>query len=267
MGTNIVVRVAENLGTHPLFLKVYSVATLSGLLLLAITLGWIYGFQGGMDWNSSKEPQFNIHIFLMTLGFLVLQCHGAVVYRFAASFPKWNLKLVHAGIMLFSILLCSIGIYVSFDNHKKNNYPDLASVHSWIGLLTFTIYIFQWLLGFAAFLLPWTPGKFYSPTSTKSHHHHSTKDDNTIDAFVPPKPKEFVNAIRLFLPASSSNTLSHFCASFGTKFSSPSHGDVRLMVGGKTPVWHANKAAMASTIPAAPSKCPIAPLMDDTARD
>jgi hypothetical protein len=68
---------------------------------------------------------------------------GAVVYRLAAKFPKWNLKVIHAAIMLLAIILCSIGVYVSFENHRLNSYPDLASVHSWIGLFTFIVFIVQ----------------------------------------------------------------------------------------------------------------------------
>jgi hypothetical protein len=69
-------RLAALTGSKESFLVVYGVTVFFGVLLLALTLGWIYGYQGGMDWNSSKEPQFNIHIFLMTLGFLFLQGHG-----------------------------------------------------------------------------------------------------------------------------------------------------------------------------------------------
>ena len=74
---------------------------------------------------------------------IIFMFAGAVVYRLAAKFPKWNLKVIHAAIMLLAIILCSIGVYISFENHRLNEYPDLASVHSWIGLFTFIVFIIQ----------------------------------------------------------------------------------------------------------------------------
>src|SRR3546814_15100745 len=76
----------------------------------------------------------------------------------------------------------------------------------------------------------------------------------TSEALVPPKPKEFERAWR---------TLRAF-AGFGTRsMSQPSEGLSRLSVGGTTPSRIARIEKMASMLPAAPSRCPIAELVDD----
>src|SRR5713101_3047887 len=65
------------------------------------------------------------------------------------------------------------------------------------------------------------------------------------DALVPPKPNEFEST---YLPRRS-------CVTFGT----------RLRVGGTTPSRIARIENIASTLPAAPSRCPIADLVEDIA--
>ena len=60
-----------------------------------------------------------------------------------------------------------------------------------------------------------------------------------------------------------------FCAARGTKLAprgtAAGSGSVRFSVGGTEPVNSAIVTNAASTAPAAPSKCPVAPLVDDTA--
>src|SRR5215204_4625300 len=77
------------------------------------------------------------------------------------------------------------------------------------------------------------------------------------DALVPPKPNEFDST---YLTLRS-------CATFGTRFmSQDGDGLSRLRVGGTTPSRSAMIEKIASTLPAAPSRWPIADLVDDIAR-
>src|SRR5207248_11562978 len=74
------------------------------------------------------------------------------------------------------------------------------------------------------------------------------------DALVPPKPNEFDST---YLTLRSR-------ASFGTRsISQDGDGLSRLRVGGTTPSRNARIAKIASTLPAAPSRWPIADLVDD----
>lgn len=81
---------------------------------------------------------------------------------------------------------------------------------------------------------------------------------NTSDAFVPPNPNEFdrtalgSSGSRWGLPATK------LASRWGCGLS-------RFRVCGAIPCTIASKQKMASTAPAAPSKCPVAPLVEDTA--
>src|SRR5260370_39530986 len=74
------------------------------------------------------------------------------------------------------------------------------------------------------------------------------------EALVPPKPNEFDRTWRIL----------RSLACFGTRsISQPGDGFSRLRVGGAMPSRIARIEKIASTLPAAPSKWPIADLVDD----
>src|SRR5207245_6638775 len=74
------------------------------------------------------------------------------------------------------------------------------------------------------------------------------------DALVPPKPKELVST---YLTLRSLDC-------FGTRsMSQDGDGLSRFKVGGTTPSRMARIEKIASTLPAAPSKCPIAEFVED----
>src|SRR5262249_43624132 len=77
---------------------------------------------------------------------------------------------------------------------------------------------------------------------------------NISDALVPPKPKELDKA----------TSISRLCALCGTRSIGVStDGLSRLMVGGATLSRMARIEKIASTAPAAPSKCPMQDLVED----
>ena len=83
---------------------------------------------------------------------------------------------------------------------------------------------------------------------------------NTSAAFVPPKPKLFERTARG--PAGRARGPS---AALSRPASNGGSGATRLAVGGAWPLSSASSEKMASTAPAAPSRCPVAPLVEDTA--
>ena len=97
-----------------------------------------------------------------------------------------------------------------------------------------------------------------------SHHDRSTFRPGgaarTRDALVPPNPKLFVSTARI---------PSFRFAFSGVKSAEPKSPKLgsnrsRFSVGGTTRLASARIANAASTAPAAPSKCPVAPFVDDT---
>lgn len=133
-------------------------AGLSSLLIVEMFV-WIFHFRGGFAWQADPEHQFNWHPLLMTISLVVLYGHGILVYRLLRNERKKKLKLLHAAIMISSLLLASIGLKAVFDSHNlapppDGPYPNLYTLHSWMGLATVIFFSLQWLFGFVSFLFP-----------------------------------------------------------------------------------------------------------------
>uniref|UniRef100_A0A8C6NSY7 Lysosomal membrane ascorbate-dependent ferrireductase CYB561A3 n=1 Tax=Nothobranchius furzeri TaxID=105023 RepID=A0A8C6NSY7_NOTFU len=84
---------------------------------------------------------------------------GAVLYRIPLTWGQNKLpwKLLHAAMMLLSLILAVVGLCAVFDVHNAQKTANLYSLHSWIGICTAALFAMQWLLGFAGFLLPCSP--------------------------------------------------------------------------------------------------------------
>ena len=64
-------------------------------------------------------------------------------------------KKLHVVAHTAAIVFATIGIYAVFKFHADHNIPDMYSLHSWIGLAVYIIFLAQYLSGFCAF---WWPG-------------------------------------------------------------------------------------------------------------
>jgi cytochrome b-561 len=69
---------------------------------------------------------------------------------------KIYVKIVHAGLLLTSLILGIVGLVAVFDSHNKPipPIPNMYSLHSWIGLTSVILFGLQWILGFLSFLFP-----------------------------------------------------------------------------------------------------------------
>jgi len=132
-----------------------AMAGLSSLIIVQI-LVWILHFRGGFAWQAFPSLQFNWHPLLMVISFIVLYGHGILVYRLLRNESKKRLKMLHAALMMSSLLLASIGLKSVFDSHNLAPVPipNLYSLHSWIGLAAVICFALQWLFGFVSFLFP-----------------------------------------------------------------------------------------------------------------
>src|SRR4051794_38479915 len=90
----------------------------------------------------------------------------------------------------------------------------------------------------------------------KGDRRHAASRRNTIEAFVPPNPKEFDRAMSTV----------RCWALWGTRsIEVDTDGLSRLSVGGTTPSRMASTEKIASTAPAAPSRWPTEDFVDDIA--
>lgn len=140
------------------FYPVYLLSLCLGILCILFVSYWNAEWRGGFAWDGSGK-QFNWHPVLMVTGLVVLYGNAAVVYRLPLTWgqDKTPWKLVHAGMLLLALILSVVGLCAVFDFHNAQNIPNLYSLHSWIGIGTVALFAFQWVVGFAAFLLPCSP--------------------------------------------------------------------------------------------------------------
>lgn len=74
-----------------------------------------------------------------------------LTYRSQRTMHKRRLKFIHAGIMIFVVLLTIIALIASYDSHnlakditgKPAPIPNLYTLHSWVGLTTVILYCCQ----------------------------------------------------------------------------------------------------------------------------
>lgn len=148
------------------FVPMFAVAQVCGFMAVVLMGIWTGHHLGGFAWQSDPKHEFNWHPLLMTLGMIYLYGNGIMLYRVFRNEKKKKLKLLHAGIMFSAFFLTILALKAVFDSHnlnpckepeKEGDYcrlPNLYSLHSWMGLLTVILFVFQWLSGLITFLFP-----------------------------------------------------------------------------------------------------------------
>ncbi|XP_008559804.2 transmembrane ascorbate-dependent reductase CYB561 isoform X1 [Microplitis demolitor] len=144
---------AENLVGFKFLLGVTEVV---GLVLIILMIVWTKNFQGGFAWTDNPTLQFNWHPLLMTIGLVFLYANGMLIYRSQRTVRKRRLKLLHGGIMIFTLVMTVVALIAVFDMHnlKKPPIPNMYTLHSWVGLSSVILFACQWLAGFISFLFP-----------------------------------------------------------------------------------------------------------------
>ncbi|MBN3296494.1 transmembrane ascorbate-dependent reductase CYB561 [Amia ocellicauda] len=124
-----------------------------GLACVVITGVWMGHYRGGYAWDGSSK-QFNVHPLCMVIGLVFLYGDAILVYRVFRNESKRVAKILHGIIHLISLIISIVGFVSVFGFHAKANIPDMYSLHSWCGMLTFVVFCIQWLMGLTIFLFP-----------------------------------------------------------------------------------------------------------------
>lgn len=122
------------------------------VLVVALVLIWLVNGRHGFDTQVADYP-FNYHPLFMVLAFLGLETQAVVSF---AAYPtsKWRQKLAHAALHVLAFAFMLLGLIFVFRFHADKGFPDLYSLHSWVGLTVCTVFFIQWVIGCAAFLWP-----------------------------------------------------------------------------------------------------------------
>ncbi|XP_030076871.1 transmembrane ascorbate-dependent reductase CYB561 [Microcaecilia unicolor] len=123
-----------------------------GLAVLFVTGAWMAHYRGGFAWEGNL--QFNLHPLCMVIGMVFLCGDALLVYRVFRNEKKRVTKILHGTLHVFAFVIALIGIIAVFDYHKKQNITDMYSLHSWCGIITFTLFFVQWIIGLVFFLFP-----------------------------------------------------------------------------------------------------------------
>ncbi|KAG9457337.1 hypothetical protein H6P81_001845 [Aristolochia fimbriata] len=129
-------------------------AHLFGVVAAILMLVWLLHFREGIDLDSDLPDRvFNVHPFLMYLGFIFLAGEAMIAYKMVKAERKIQ-KMVHMLLHLIALVLGIVGVYAAFKFHDESQIPDMYSLHSWLGLVTIVLFGLQWLFGFVAFWYP-----------------------------------------------------------------------------------------------------------------
>ncbi|KAL2100563.1 hypothetical protein ACEWY4_002324 [Coilia grayii] len=126
---------------------------LLGVASVVMTGVWMGHYRGGYAWDGSAQ-EFNVHPLCMVLGMIFLYGDAIMVYRVFRTESKRSVKILHAVLHALTLLISVIGIVAVFQFHSGSSIPHMYSLHAWCGMLTFVLFIAQWLLGFLFFLFP-----------------------------------------------------------------------------------------------------------------
>ncbi|XP_031431141.1 transmembrane ascorbate-dependent reductase CYB561 [Clupea harengus] len=126
---------------------------LLGVASVVITGVWMGHYRGGYAWDGSRQ-EFNVHPLCMVLGMIFLYGDAIMVFRAFRNEAKRSVKILHGVLHLLALLISIIGMVAVFQYHDARNIPHMYSLHSWCGMLTFVLFIAQWLMGFSFFLFP-----------------------------------------------------------------------------------------------------------------
>jgi len=129
-------------------------ARVLSLVLFVLTLVWLVGEAGGLEWYPGDDF-FNLHAFFMLLGVGVFMTNSVVSWRdMPFKIKHGYVKMIHAGLNTVALLFIALGLYVTF---KANDSPHFVTFHSWAALFGLLFLGIQVVGGFTVYLFPVMP--------------------------------------------------------------------------------------------------------------
>jgi len=135
--------------------------------VVGLVLFWVIQFNGKgkawpFSWKTDPDLEFNLHPFLMIMGFIYFMGQAMLMYRTCRCCRRIWSKLLHTTFHLLAAPCIAIAFVAVYDYkndrvNDKNNTPDpqphFYSIHSWMGLTTMGLFALQFIVGFFSFLL------------------------------------------------------------------------------------------------------------------
>lgn len=138
------------------FTSVVTASQLFGITAVVLVTVWFSGFRGGFAWNADPGKEFNYHPVLMTIGMIFLYGDAIICYRVFRKAEKKLVKTVHGIIQVTALVFAAIALKAVFDSHNLAPVPtpNMYTLHSWLGIITVSLFGSQLFCGFGIFVWP-----------------------------------------------------------------------------------------------------------------
>jgi len=123
-------------------------------LLSVILVGLLFDRTVSSSTYNWKTNPFSFHPLFMTIGLLFCYGNAIILYRTLTETRKYTVKILHALLSLLSLIFAAIGLAAIIRQKNLLNNSHFMTYHSWIGLTTIILFVFQWIFGFVSFLFP-----------------------------------------------------------------------------------------------------------------
>ncbi|UXI22409.1 hypothetical protein NH340_JMT08352 [Sarcoptes scabiei] len=136
-----------------LYNRLYYLSQTISVLLLILILIWVYNYLNGFGFDDPSQT-FNYHPMFMFIGFILIYSNAILIYRSFRLELKQKLKIWHASMNAIAMIIAFFGSVSVIYFHHKMNITHFYSLHSWLGISTWSLFILQFITGFTAFLFP-----------------------------------------------------------------------------------------------------------------
>jgi cytochrome b-561 len=145
-----------------LFMKAQSsVLLLLHLLLVSLTVTTLFWVTnegmsggGGLTLDSTDVKVFNAHPLCMVMSFVLMTvARLSFLLPYTKTKARTTIKIIHGLSWLIALSSASIGLYAVWSSHNmEGNYlANLYSLHSWMGMSVFTLFLANFVAGTGAF--------------------------------------------------------------------------------------------------------------------
>jgi len=135
-----------------LYPPVLAAAHASSATFVILIAMWMYKYNGqnpavqGFAWETGNKKVFNYHPVFMSAGFGF--CLTEAILSFHLPLRHVLNKTIHFIFHVFAWIFAAIGLTAVFKFHNDFGIKNMYSTHSWMGMMTVSLYGFQFLLGF-----------------------------------------------------------------------------------------------------------------------
>jgi len=134
------------------FMSMVTLSQIFGLGSVVMMAVWMSKYQGGYGWGYKNAHKFNYHPLFMTIGMIFLYGDAILAYRVFKNEKKIIIKILHAVMQLAAIGFAITALVAVFSSHNDGGFPNMYSIHSWIGLTTVIMFCLQFVFGLLFYL-------------------------------------------------------------------------------------------------------------------